>query len=61
MLYWFLRPYHIKADDTLILAESEQQLQHMIDKLDTTGEQYGMEIIAKKTKTIIVEIPLGKM
>ena len=32
----------------------------MIDKLDAIGEQYGMEIIAKKTKTIIVEKPLGK-
>ena len=28
------------ADDTIILAESEQQLQHMIDKLDATCEQY---------------------
>ena len=30
------------ADDTIILAESEQQLQHMIDKLGVTCEQYGM-------------------
>ena len=28
------------ADDGIILAESEQQLQHMIDKLDATCEQY---------------------
>ena len=27
------------ADDTIMLAESEQQLQHMIDKLDATCEQ----------------------
>ena len=38
-----------------MLAESEQQLQHMIDKLDATCEQYGMAINAKKTKTMIVE------
>ena len=30
------------ADDTIMLAESEQQLQHMIAKLDATCEQYGM-------------------
>ncbi len=34
------------ADDTIILAESEQQLQQMIDKLDTTCEQYGMAMNA---------------
>ena len=43
------------ADDTIILAESEQQLQHMIDTLDATSEQYGMAMNAKKTKTMIVE------
>ena len=43
------------ADDTIILAESEQQLHHMIDKLDATCEQYGMAMNAKKTKTMIVE------
>ena len=42
------------ADDTIILAESGQ-LQHMIDKLDATCEQYGMAMNAKKTKTMIVE------
>ena len=30
------------VDDTIILTESEQQLQHTIDKLDATSEQYGM-------------------
>ena len=43
------------ADDTIILAESEQQLQGMIDKPDATCEQYGMAMNAKKTKTMIVE------
>ena len=37
------------TDDTIILAESEQQLQHMIDKLDATCEQYGMAMNDKKT------------
>ena len=43
------------ADDTIILAASEQQLQRIIDKLDATCEQYGMAMNAKKTKTMIVE------
>ena len=43
------------VDGTIILAESEQQLQRMIDKLDATCEQYGMAMNAKKTKTTIVE------
>ena len=43
------------AHDTIILAESEQQLHHMIDKLDATCEQYGMEMNGKKTITVIVE------
>ena len=43
------------ADDTIILEESEQQLQQIIDKLDATCEQYGMTMNAKKTKTLIVE------
>ena len=38
-----------------MLAESEQQLQHMIDKLDATCERHGMTMNAKKTKTRIVE------
>ena len=45
----------MQMTDTIILAESEQQLKHMIDKLDETCEQYGMAMNAKKTKTMIVE------
>ena len=43
------------ADDTIILAGSEQQLQHMFDKLDATCQQYRMAMNAKKTKTMIEE------
>ena len=42
------------ADDTILLTESEQQLQHTIDELDATYEQYGMAMNVKKTKTMIV-------
>ena len=38
------------ADDTIILTESEQQLEHNYDdKLDATCKQYGMVMNAKKT------------
>ena len=33
----------------------------MIDKLDVTCEQYGMEMNAKKTKTMIVEKALEEL
>ena len=43
--------HQIYADDTIILAETEQQM-----KLDLQPcEQYGMAMNAKKTKIMIVE------
>ncbi|GFR76317.1 endonuclease-reverse transcriptase [Elysia marginata] len=40
------------ADDTVILAESEEQLQAMLDRIVDKCKEYGMEINAKKTKTM---------
>ncbi|GFS23395.1 catenin (Cadherin-associated protein), alpha 3 [Elysia marginata] len=40
------------ADDTVILAESERQLQAMLDRIFDKCKEYGMEINAKKTKAI---------
>ncbi|GFR94843.1 retrovirus-related Pol polyprotein from type-1 retrotransposable element R2 [Elysia marginata] len=40
------------ADDTVILAESEKQLQAMLDRIVDKCKEYGMEINAKKTKTM---------
>ncbi|GFS05853.1 endonuclease-reverse transcriptase [Elysia marginata] len=40
------------ADDTVILAESEEQLQAMLDRIVAKCKEYGMEINAKKTKTM---------
>ncbi|GFR82438.1 endonuclease-reverse transcriptase [Elysia marginata] len=40
------------ADDTVILAESEEQLQAMLDSIVDKCKEYGMEIKAKKTKTM---------
>ncbi|GFR92272.1 zinc finger protein 33B [Elysia marginata] len=39
------------ADDTVILAESEEQLQAMLDRIADKCKEYGMEINTKKTKT----------
>ncbi|GFR88857.1 retrovirus-related Pol polyprotein LINE-1 [Elysia marginata] len=40
------------VDDTVILAESEEQLQAMLDRIVDKCKDYGMEINAKKTKTM---------
>ncbi|GFR78256.1 retrovirus-related Pol polyprotein LINE-1 [Elysia marginata] len=40
------------AGDTVILAESEEQLQAMLDRTVDKCKEYGMEINAKKTKTM---------
>ena len=37
-----------KPKEEEVLAESEQQRQHMIDKLDATCQQYGMVMNAKR-------------
>ncbi|GFS25830.1 retrovirus-related Pol polyprotein from type-1 retrotransposable element R2 [Elysia marginata] len=43
------------ADDTVILVESEEQLQAMLDRLVVNNcKEYGMEITAKKTKTMYI-------
>ncbi|GFS11418.1 endonuclease-reverse transcriptase [Elysia marginata] len=40
------------ADDTVILAESEEQLQAMLNRIVDKCNEYGMEINSKKTKTM---------
>ncbi|GFS18668.1 retrovirus-related Pol polyprotein LINE-1 [Elysia marginata] len=40
------------ADDTVILAESEEQLQAMLDRIVDKCKEYGMEINPKKTKVM---------
>ena len=38
------------ADDTNGLAGDEQELAHLVSRLDNTSASYGMEISAEKTK-----------
>ena len=42
------------ADDTVLLADNVQALQQMIDSLCFTCKSYGMELNAKKTKTMCI-------
>ena len=42
------------ADDTVILADSEDALQEIMSKINETCKQYGMLLNAKKTKTMIL-------
>ena len=38
------------ADDTVLLAENEEQLQKVVDQVNTSGKEYGMTMNSKKTK-----------
>ena len=42
------------ADDTVLMAENEQQLQLIVDKVNQVGRLYGMEMNVKKTKTMVI-------
>ena len=42
------------ADDTIVAAETEEELQKMIDSINTACEEYGMALNAKKTKTMLI-------
>jgi len=42
------------ADDAVLLADKRKKMQKMIDKLNDTCKEYGMEINVKKTKVMII-------
>lgn len=42
------------ADDAVLIAESEDDLQRMLHKFNTTARQYIMIISTEKTKTIVI-------
>ena len=42
------------ADDTVLLAGSEEKLQNLIQIVNTKSMIYGMELNAKKTETMVV-------
>jgi hypothetical protein len=42
------------------MAESEQQLQGLVDEVDYKSKQYGLDINIQKTKTMIIGKTLDK-
>ena len=42
------------ADDTVLLAESEESLQAILDQVNEAGRLFNMKMNAKKTKTMII-------
>ena len=38
------------ADDTVLFAENQEQLQKVVDQVNTSGKEYGMRMNSKKTK-----------
>ena len=42
------------ADDTALLAESEEELQKIVDEVKENGEKMGLKMNVKKTKTMLV-------
>ena len=43
------------ADDTVLLAGTEEELQRYLDKINESCKAYGVELNAKKTKVMVVE------
>ena len=41
------------ADDSVLLAESEEELQRLVEKVNDEGERFGMAINVSKTKTMV--------
>ena len=42
------------ADDTTLLAESEEELQKVVDQVKKNSEKMGLKMNVKKTKTMLV-------
>ena len=42
------------ADDTALLAESEEELQKVVDQVKKNSEKMGLKMNVKKTKTMLV-------
>ena len=42
------------ADDTVLLAENEEQLKEILRRVNEKGEEFGMKMNAKKTKSMVI-------
>ena len=43
------------ADDTVLIAESKEDIQEMINELNQKCREYGMSLTAKKTKVMVID------
>ena len=43
------------ADDTVLIAESEEELQEMVNELNQNRNDYGMSLNAKKAKVMVID------
>jgi hypothetical protein len=42
------------ADDTVLLAENPEELQHLVKEVSMKSREYGLEMNIKKTKTMVI-------
>ena len=49
------------ADDTVLLAESEEELQALVDAVKEESAKYGLEMNTKKTKTMVIRRDTDKV
>ena len=42
------------ADDTVLLAETKEDLQHILNEVNNVGKRYGMKMNATKTKSMVI-------
>jgi hypothetical protein len=49
------------ADDTVLLAESEEELQALVDVVKEESYKYGLEMNTKKTKTMVIRRDADKV
>ena len=48
------------ADDAVLVADKRKKMQKMVDSLNDTCREYGVEINVKKTKEMIMGIKGGR-
>ena len=53
------------ADDTVLIADNEQDLQNIVDTIHRQSKEFGLDMNVKKTKTMVIsrkaEIPRGSI
>ena len=42
------------ADDTVLIADSEKGLHHLVDKVEAESERLGLQLNAKKTYSMVI-------